>query len=96
MRGDWFAIVTFPLTYWIFGVNLYHDASHFAVSKNWFINSLGLEVGFMFCTPYVWYHQHIIGHHSFPNIKGLDPDLYHSALVMRHSDDIRHRKAHTW
>lgn len=36
----------------------------------------------------------MIGHHSFPNVKGLDPDLYHAPSLIRHSDDIRHRPVH--
>jgi len=53
-----------------------------------------MEIGFMFATPYAWLHQHVIGHHSFPNIQGKDPDLYHSPRYVRHSSDIRHRYPH--
>jgi Fatty acid desaturase/Cytochrome b5-like Heme/Steroid binding domain len=95
-RGDWFSLFTFPLAWWICLVNVFHDASHFALAKDWKINSVGMNCGFMFITPYVWYHQHIIGHHSFPNIKGMDPDLYHAPRFIRHSDDLRLRVAHTW
>jgi delta11-fatty-acid desaturase len=38
----------------------------------------------------------VIGHHSFPNILGKDPDLYHAPRFIRHSKDIRHRLAHTY
>jgi delta11-fatty-acid desaturase len=93
-KGDWFSLVTMPLTWWMFGVNVFHDASHFSLSKNPMINKIGTEFGFMFTTPYVWYHQHIISHHSFPNIMGKDPDLYHSVPVLRHSEDIKYRKAY--
>ncbi len=55
-----------------------------------------MEVGFLFATPYAWLHQHVIGHHSFPNIKGKDPDLYHAPRYVRHSSDIRHRYAHLY
>ena len=53
-----------------------------------------MNVGFMFSTPYVWLHQHVIAHHSFPNIPGYDPDLYHSPEVNRHSQDVKHTKVH--
>jgi delta11-fatty-acid desaturase len=89
IQGEWYSIFTFPLFYWIFGVNLYHDGSHFSISHNWVVNKLSMELGFMFATPFVWYHQHIIGHHPFPNIYGKDPDLYHAPRFIRHSDDIR-------
>ena len=56
VKGEWYTIVTLPLTYWIFSVNVFHDASHFALSYNWLVNSWGLEVGFFFNTPYIWYY----------------------------------------
>ena len=83
-----------PLTFWIFAVNVFHDASHFSISKNWRVNKFAMDTGFMFNTPYVWYHQHVIGHHSFPNILGMDPDLYHAPSIIRHSNDIRLRASH--
>jgi len=55
-----------------------------------------MDVGFMFCTPYAWMHQHVIGHHSFPNIMGKDPDLYHAPKLVRHSSDLRHKKLHIY
>lgn len=55
-RGDWYSVFSFPLTLWIFAVNVFHDASHFSLSMNWIINKLGMDCGFMFNTPYVWYH----------------------------------------
>lgn len=95
-RGEWYSIFTLPLTFWCFAVNLFHDASHFALSTNWVINKLGVDLGFMFNTPYVWYHQHVIGHHSYPNILGMDPDLYHAPKIVRHSDDVRHKPQHNY
>jgi fatty acid desaturase len=83
-----------PFAVWVFAVNVFHDASHFSLSMNWMVNKIGTDVGFMFNTPYVWYHQHVIGHHSFPNIKGKDPDLYHAPRFIRHSDDIKHKAQH--
>jgi hypothetical protein len=95
-KGYWFSMFTMPLSYWIWAVNIFHDASHFAFSKKWKFNQLAMEVGFMFSTPYAWYHQHIIGHHSFPNIEGRDPDLYHAPKYIRHSKDVRHKSAHVY
>jgi hypothetical protein len=90
VQGYWHTILTVPLTWWTFGVNIFHDASHFAWSKDWKINDLGMNVGFMFSIPYVWYHQHIIAHHSFPNVYGYDPDLYHSEYMVRLSPDLEY------
>jgi delta11-fatty-acid desaturase len=55
-----------------------------------------MDIGFMFSTPYAWMHQHVIGHHSFPNIEGKDPDLYHAPKYIRHSQDIRHKPPHKY
>jgi fatty acid desaturase len=55
-RGEWYALFTMPLAVWVFGVNIFHDASHFSLSNNWKINVFGLNCGFMFNTPFVWYH----------------------------------------
>ena len=95
-QGNWFSLFTMPLAVWILAVNTFHDGSHFALSWNWRINRLGTNLGFMFSTPYTWYHQHVIGHHSFPNIPGKDPDLYHAPKMIRHSKDVKHRSAHKY
>lgn len=86
--------VTFCL--WVFGANLFHDGSHFSVSENWKINELAMNLAFIFVTPYVWMHVHIIGHHPFPNVIGKDPDLYHATKMIRHSNDIKLRISHSF
>ena len=55
-QGEWYSIFTLPLTWWVFGVNLFHDGSHFSISENWRINEMSMDLGFMFATPYVWMH----------------------------------------
>jgi delta11-fatty-acid desaturase len=95
-QGYWHSLLLMPLTYWVLGVNTFHDASHFGLSWNWKINRLGTNLGFCFSAPYTWYHQHIIGHHCFPNIHGKDPDLYHAPKIIRHSPDVKHRVAHLY
>jgi delta11-fatty-acid desaturase len=94
--GCWYSMFTLPLAYWVFAVNTFHDASHFGLSWNWKLNRLGTDLGFGFSAPYTWYHQHIIGHHCFPNIHGKDPDLYHAPKIIRHSPDVRYRVAHLY
>lgn len=96
VTGKWYSLLTFPLTWWIFGVNLFHDASHHSLSLNWYLNKLGMDVAFIFNSPYVWLHQHVIGHHSFPNVLGKDPDLYHAPKFIRHSEDVAHKKLHSY
>ena len=93
--GRYFSVLTFPTALWMFTVNVFHDGSHFALSKYPVVNHLFTETALLFSTPYTWYHQHIIGHHCFPNVIGKDPDLYHSTKFTRHSKDIRVRKSHS-
>ena len=38
----------------------------------------------------------MIAHHSFPNIYGKDPDLYHAPKLIRHSKDIRLKRPHLY
>ena len=96
LRGQWVTVISFPISLWIFSVNVFHDATHFAISRRfWRINSLLTNTGFMLATPYHWYHQHTVGHHSFPNVMGRDPDLYHVPDNIRHSDDIPISIVHT-
>lgn len=94
VQGKYFSLFTFPTALWMFTVNVFHDGSHFALSKYPVVNHIFTETALLFSTPYTWYHQHIIGHHCFPNVIGKDPDLYHSTKFTRHSKDIRHRDSH--
>ena len=92
IRGEWWASIAHGIMLWVYGVNIFHDASHFACSYAYpRLNQWLLWSGPVFATPYVWLHQHIIAHHSFPNVPGRDPDLYHTPVITRHSHDIRLR-----
>jgi len=93
-RGEYWALVAMPLTYWIWGVNVMHDATHFGLSRDWRINAGAAYIGWYFCSPLEWYHQHVIGHHAYPNIPFKDPDLYHNARMERHTTTLRWRPAH--
>jgi fatty acid desaturase len=94
LHGNYYALIVYPISLWMFTVNIYHDASHFALSHNPFINKLGTYTALMFSLTYNWYHQHVIGHHCFVNILSRDPDMYHSPKFLRHSPDIRFNKFH--
>lgn len=56
INGSWYSIFTMPITFWTWSVNIFHDASHFSYSWNWKINKLGMDIGFMFSTPFAWMH----------------------------------------
>jgi fatty acid desaturase len=95
-QGSYVALLFYPATLWVFTVNIYHDASHFALSHKPFLNILGTYCGITLSTNYCWYHQHIIGHHCFVNILGKDPDLYHSTVTVRHTYDVPKNILHAY
>lgn len=95
IRGELWTLWATPLTYWVWGVNIFHDGSHFALSRDWRINALGTYTGWWFSSPLIWYHQHVIGHHAYPNIPHRDPDLYHNGTFERHTKTLRHKKLHS-
>jgi len=94
LAGRYWTLLLTPFLYWLFEVNSFHDASHFALSRDWRINALGTYTGIWFSSPLAWYHQHIIGHHAYPNIPQRDPDLYHNGTFERHTKTLRHRPLH--
>lgn len=93
--GEYWTLLATPLAYWIWGVNCFHDGSHFALSRDWRINAVGTYTGWWFSSPLVWYHQHVVGHHAYPNIPKRDPDLYHNNMMERHTKTLRHKSMHS-
>lgn len=94
VRGEWWTLLATPLTYWVLGVNTFHDGSHFGLCRDWRLNHLATYIGWWFSSPLVWYHQHVIGHHAYPNMPHRDPDLYHNGTFERHTKTLRHRSLH--
>lgn len=54
-RGEWWTLLATPLTYWLLGVNILHDGSHFALSRDWRVNHLATYIGWWFSSPLAWY-----------------------------------------
>lgn len=96
VRGEWLALLLAPVLLWLFMVNYWHDASHFAMSTDWRVNWALQYLAPWFSSPLVWSHQHIIGHHAYTNVQGRDPDLYHAPSLWRFSEDVRWRPSHGW
>nr|PNR35346.1 hypothetical protein PHYPA_023246 [Physcomitrium patens] len=98
--GDWRFLLLFPLMAWLIGVNTFHDATHFALSANWRWNALVPYAYPFFSSPFAWYHQHNIGHHSYPNLSDRDPDVLHYYWMKREHREVkwfpRHRNQSTW
>jgi fatty acid desaturase len=96
LRGWWPALLVTPTLCWIWMVNYWHDAAHFAMADSWLVNAALTYAAPWFSSPLIWYHQHVIGHHAYTNIPGRDPDLYHAPGLWRFSKDLRVRAAHGW
>jgi len=91
---SWLNVILFPSLYWM-SAGMFHDGSHFAVSRNWRIN-LGMQYVYrVMASPYDWLHQHIIGHHPYTNIHDKDPDLNHSRGELRFSEHTKWSTQHT-
>lgn len=58
--------------------NIFHDASHYAVSTNPKTNELLSSVlgSFALWNHMIWFYHHVFYHHSFTN-QDNDPDVYH-------------------
>lgn len=58
------------------GVSIQHDANHGAYSKNsWLEYTLGTTLDVIGASSFMWKQQHVVGHHTYTNVEGLDPDI---------------------
>ena len=83
LRGWWVAVLLAPLGQAIGPEFLLHDGKHFALSKWPWVNFLVSYAGFLHMSPFVWDHQHTIGHHMYTGVVGADPDIYHFTVGNR-------------
>jgi fatty acid desaturase len=83
VRGNWLALFVTPVLGWFFLVNFWHDALHFAMSRHPGVNALMPYVFPWFMSPKLWMHQHVIGHHVFPNDPDRDPDVRAAPDILR-------------
>jgi delta11-fatty-acid desaturase len=94
-QGVWWSMVAFPCFSWLIGVNTFHDASHRAMSSKGWVNDAYTLAALMFSSPIMWYHQHIIGHHTAPNTR-QDPDMRHGARLWRYNPNAPYRWWHKY
>lgn len=76
-KGYYWALIVMPIFSWLFGVNIAHDASHFAISHNPSINFIISLFSVPAYNTIFWYYQHVLQHHSYTNDYGHDVDLQH-------------------
>ena len=94
VQGYWITIVLLPVFAWLYAAAITHDSMHFAISGDWRINSLMGYCSPWTASPLMWYHQHVIGHHAYPNIPFRDPDLAHAPAFVRLHESIRWKPLH--
>lgn len=67
----------FGLTVWLWGADILHSGTHYAMAYNQKLGEwLGWLGGAVFIFPSEWTRQHVTGHHVHTNEFGKDPDLY--------------------
>lgn len=88
-KGYKCAMFFLPLFSWIFIVNSFHDAAHFALSNDASINAFFSNIALQLTQSLDWYHQHNIGHHCDTNIAEKDPDLYQTTDFLRYHTSIK-------
>ncbi len=58
------------------GVSIQHDANHGAYSRNTVLEyMLGTTLDIIGASSFMWKQQHVVGHHTYTNVDGLDPDI---------------------
>jgi delta11-fatty-acid desaturase len=51
IRGEWYALLSAPILCWFWMVNFWHDASHFAMSRDWRVNCVLTYIAPWFSSP---------------------------------------------
>ena len=94
VNGNWAFILVTPLLAWVTAVNYWHDGLHFSLSTDWRINAWLPYLFPYYSSPWMWYHEHVIGHHAYPNLDHKDPDLAHAPQLMREHQSIKWKPTH--
>ena len=75
------------------GFVIMHDASHHAISSNYFVNDLLciLWTNFNFWSHFLWKNHHIYSHHSYTGIFKKDVDLGNSKILIRKTKSAKYK-----
>ena len=58
------------------GVSIQHDGNHGASGGNTSLEYiLGATLDIVGASSFMWKQQHVVGHHTYTNVDGLDPDF---------------------
>ena len=58
------------------GASIQHDANHGAYGKSrTFLHAMQLTLDAAGASSFMWRQQHVVGHHAYTNVDGIDPDI---------------------
>lgn len=79
LSGFWLLFGSYFLQGIIFaliGFNVMHDGSHFCYSGNPMINKImAYSLNFLGGNSSFWHHKHVVNHHTYTNLEGVDDDI---------------------
>jgi Fatty acid desaturase len=92
--GHAWTLFAMPFVAWLLVANFWHDCLHFSFSTDWRTNAVLPYLLPILSSPWLWYHQHVIGHHTYTNIGMKDPDLAHAPQLKREHQSVKWKKCH--
>ncbi len=79
----------------LIGLCIQHDANHGAISKKGWVNTLwGLSQDWIGGSSLLWKHHHVLLHHAYTNLNGLDPDA--TTDIIRIHPASKWQSFHRW
>ena len=78
------------------GVSIQHDANHGCYSRSPTLSMvMGWTLDLVGASSFMWRQQHVVGHHAYTNVVGVDPDIrVNSNDVRRVAAQQPHRTQH--
>lgn len=72
------------------GVSIQHDANHGAYgnSRTW-LHAMQLTLDVVGASSFMWKQQHVVGHHAYTNVEGIDPDIRCSEKDVRRVNEYQ-------
>ncbi len=94
ISGQYWTLFVTPQLAWVLIANYWHDSLHFSLSSDWRVNAILPYALPLLSSPWLWYHQHVLGHHAYTNIGHKDPDLAHAPQLLREHNSISWKELH--
>lgn len=90
LDGSVGATLLLPWSQWLLFSPTCHESSHSTLSTRPWVNQAAMFAAMPFIfNPFVWFTQHLVSHHQYPNDEHLDVDLHHLRPARLHPDSAR-------